>query len=213
MSDEGKKIGLFELSDGEPTPFTVNPEERLLEATESAKILGISVREVLDLPNRKIFDSFEARITVAQRLRYYKPKIVLSHYGLTPHDSPDHYQAQLITEGAVFYSRLSKWEEYFENLAPHRIYNIFYFVTLRENPDPLQTVMNKFTVDITEHFDKKIQAIRSYKTQFKTDPNATNVTDWLDLMGRYYGKQIGKKYGELFLSPKGIEVPGFDLWL
>ncbi|MFV2016475.1 MAG: PIG-L family deacetylase, partial [Candidatus Heimdallarchaeota archaeon] len=130
LSKEEKSVGIIDLTDGEPTPHTSSRDERLEEAKNSGLKLGLVIREILELPNRKLFDNFESRIALADRIRKYRPKILISQYGKTPHDSPDHYQAQLITEGALFYARLSKWEEFF-SLPVHRVWNLFYYITLR----------------------------------------------------------------------------------
>jgi LmbE family N-acetylglucosaminyl deacetylase len=213
LAKQGYNVGIIDLTDGEPTPFTVNKEERFEEATKSGVKLGLRVREIVDLPNRKLFDSFEARLLLAQRLRMYKPKILLSQYGMTPHDSPDHYQAQLITEGAIFYTRLSKWDEYFSGLPVHRIKSLFYFVTLRENPNPDISGMSKIVLDITNHFETKKQALLSYQSQFRADPNNPGVIPWIETMARYFGRSIDKEFGEPLFSPKSIEVPNLDFWL
>ncbi len=213
LSKQGLKVGLIDLTDGEPTPFTINKDERLEEATQSAKILGLGVREILDLPNRKLFDGFEARIKLAERLRTYKPKILISNYGMTPHDSPDHYQGQLITEGALFYSRLSKWDEYFHDLPVHRINTLFYYITLRENPNPDVSGMSKVIIDISNEFDLKKEALLSYKSQFRVTPKSSGIIPWIETMARYYGKAIDKEFGEPLFNPKAIEVPNLDFWL
>ena len=213
LADEGKRVGIIDLTDGEPTPFTINPEERIEEAKQSALRLGIHVRDILELPNRKLFDSFEARIALAERFRTYKPKIILSQYGLTPHDSPDHYQAQLITEGALFYSRLSKWDDYFNNLPVHRIWTLFYYATLRENPNPELSGMSKVLLDITNHFIVKKESLMCYKSQFRADPTNQGVIPWIEIMGKYYGKEINKEFAEVLFSPKGIELSNLDFWL
>lgn len=210
---QGLKVGLIDLTDGEPTPYTKNTQERLDEATTSANKLGLAVREVLELPNRKLFDSYEARIALAQRLRYYKPKILLTNYGMTPHDSPDHYQSQLITEGAIFYTRLSKWDDLFDGLPVHRIYNLFYYITLRENPNPEISGMSKIVLDISSTFSSKKEALLSYQSQFRANPKNPGVVSWIETMARYYGKQIDKEFGEPLYSPKAIEVPNLDFWL
>ena len=71
----------------------------------------------LNMPNRRLFDSFEARVELAKVFRRLKPKVVIGFGGKTVLASPDHYQAMLITDAAVFYSRLTKWDEFFDGLA------------------------------------------------------------------------------------------------
>ena len=200
---QGFKVGIVDLTDGEPTPYTASPEERIAESKESGRTLGLSNRLTLTLPNRRLFDNFESRIALAKVLRQLRPKLVLSGWGQTPLASPDHYQAQLITESGVFYSRLSKWEEYFDSLAPHRVNSLFYYITLRENPLPAVNLV----VDITNTFSTKMEALKSYKSQFRANPKQPEgVAPWIEAMGRYYGHLIEKKYGEPLISPKVLEL-------
>ncbi len=83
----------------------------------------LSVRINLNLPNRRLFDGFEARVELAKVFRKHRPKVVLGFGGKTVLASPDHYQAMLITDAAVFYSRLTKWDEHFDGLPVHTIAN------------------------------------------------------------------------------------------
>src|SRR2546422_6312035 len=62
---QGYRVGIVDLTDGEPTPGSPGPEVRLREAADAARILGVQVRETLTLPNRRLFDSFEARVALA----------------------------------------------------------------------------------------------------------------------------------------------------
>ena len=58
---QGFRVGIIDLTDGEPTPKSPGPEVRLREAAAAAEALGVNRRVTLDLPNRRLFDSFEAR--------------------------------------------------------------------------------------------------------------------------------------------------------
>ena len=102
---QGYRVGMIDLTDGEPTPLSPGPEVRLAEARQAAEILGAALRVTLDLPNRRLFDTFEARVALAKEFRKYRPRLVIGLGGKTPMAAPDHYQASLITEAAVFYSR------------------------------------------------------------------------------------------------------------
>ncbi|MCA9227867.1 MAG: PIG-L family deacetylase, partial [Planctomycetales bacterium] len=64
LVQQGYKVGIVDLTDGEPTPGSPGPEVRLQEAADAARILGIHKRVTLDLPNRRLFDSFETRIAL-----------------------------------------------------------------------------------------------------------------------------------------------------
>jgi N-acetylglucosamine malate deacetylase 1 len=121
LARQGYQVGIIDLTDGEPTPFSTGPEVRLAEAEQAARTLGVHTRVTLDLPNRRLFDSFEARVMLAKQFRRYRPSVVISFGDKTPTASPDHWQAMQITDAAVFYSRLSKWEEHFDGLPVHTI--------------------------------------------------------------------------------------------
>jgi LmbE family N-acetylglucosaminyl deacetylase len=99
---QGYRVGIVDLTDGEPTPLSEGPHQRLAEAQEAAKVLGVHKRVILDLPNRRLFDSFEARVALAKEFRKYRPRIVIGFGDKTPMASPDHWQAMQITDAAVF---------------------------------------------------------------------------------------------------------------
>src|SRR6266513_1845845 len=93
----------------------------------AAEVLGAAVRVTLELPNRRLFDTFEARALLAKEFRKYRPKIVIGFGDKKPLASPDHWQAMQITDAAVFYSRLTKWDDHFDRLPVHAIQSQLYF--------------------------------------------------------------------------------------
>ena len=105
LVQQGYRVGIVDLTDGEPTPLSPGPEVRLAEAQQAATVLGVHRRITLDLPNRRLFDSFESRVALAKEFRRYRPRVVIGFGDKTPLASPDHWQAMLITDAAVFYSR------------------------------------------------------------------------------------------------------------
>ena len=212
LSEGGYRCGIIDLTNGEPTPFNDDPQIRIDESLRSAKTLGIE-RILLDLPNRTLLDSIEARLALARAFRQTKPKIVIGMQGMTQRASPDHYQSQLIFDAAVFYSRLSKWESHFDGLPPWQISQIFYYYTAREIQSggslPLQ-----FIVDITNQFEKKKAALLQYKSQFRAHPSYNPpIVDWIEGMGRYFGSLTGCKYGEIFYGTAVLDVNLFDYYL
>ena len=116
LAGQGYQVGIVDLTDGEPTPRSPGPEVRLAEAQEAAGLLGVAKRVTLELPNRRLFDCFEARVALAKEFRKYRPRIVIGFGDKTPMASPDHWQAMQITDAAVFYARLTKWDEHFDGL-------------------------------------------------------------------------------------------------
>src|SRR5947207_11716439 len=81
---QGYRVGIVDLTDGEPTPGSPGPEVRLAEAAEAARILGVHARHTLELPNRRLFDTHEARLALAKVFRQYRPTIVMGLAGKTP---------------------------------------------------------------------------------------------------------------------------------
>ncbi|MFW9994808.1 MAG: PIG-L family deacetylase [Candidatus Odinarchaeota archaeon] len=206
---EGYRTGIIDLTDGEPTPFNDDPSIRLAEARTSANILKCRKRITLDLPNRKLMDSFEARIKLATEFRKFRPKLILVQYGQTPRASPDHYQAQIIADSAIFYSQLSKWAEYFGDLQPHKIYGLVYYTTGREIVS-ISSNLFPFYVDITEAWETKVQAIRAYESQFRVDPRSAGAIKWIEALNRYYGHELGVLYAEKFLSTRPVQLKSVE---
>ena len=129
---QGFQVGIIDLTDGEPTPLSPGPEVRLEEARQAAEVLGIHTRVTLDLPNRRLFDCFEARVALAKEFRKYRPKVVIGFGDKTPQASPDHWQAMQITDAGIFYSQLTKWPEHFDDLPVHKITTQLYFSNIKK---------------------------------------------------------------------------------
>jgi LmbE family N-acetylglucosaminyl deacetylase len=196
---QGYRVGIIDLTDGEPTPASPGPEVRLAEAKRAAETLGVHKRVTLDLPNRRLFDSFEARVLLAKEFRKYRPKIVIGFGDKTPMASPDHWQAMQITDAAVFYSRLTKWDEHFDNLPVHAIQAQLYF-RLAFEPEVLGGFASHFTVDIAETLETKIASIACYATQFP--PAKAHVFDRVRGAAMIAGAACGFAAGETFVSTR-----------
>lgn len=201
LAAAGLKVGIIDLTDGEPTPGSPSPEVRLAEADAAAKALGIAKRIILELPNRRLFDSFESRVALAIEFRRYRPKLVMGIGGRTPMASPDHWQAMQITDAAVFYSRLSKWDDQFDGLPVHTISRQLYFSLMLES-EIAGTGKQQFVHDISANFEKKMDAVRCYQTQFP--PEKAHVFDKVETIAKIRGIAAGFLYGESFTSTKAI---------
>ncbi|MGH7200708.1 MAG: PIG-L family deacetylase [Planctomycetaceae bacterium] len=200
---QGHRVGIVDLTDGEPTPLSPGPEVRLAESAEAARILGVHVREMLGLPNRRLFDSFESRVALAKVFRRYRPQIVLGLADKTPMASPDHWQAMQITDAAVFYSRLSKWDEHFDHLPVHTIRKQLWY-PLGFQSLSLPEGGGRFVVDISETLPIKLQAVRAYETQFP--PAKERVFRLIEGQAKLFGTSAGFEAGELFISPSLLGV-------
>lgn len=199
LVQQGYRVGVVDLTDGEPTPNSPGPQARLAEAQRAAEALGAYARVQLELPNRRLFDSFEARVALAKVFRRYRPRLVLGFGEKTPLASPDHYQAMLITDAAVFYSRLTKWDAYFDGLPVHPIPAYLYY-TLAFHSLELPTGAGHLVVDISDTLDAKVASIRCYETQFP--PAKAHVLERVRSVALHYGTAAGFLAGELFTSPR-----------
>jgi bacillithiol biosynthesis deacetylase BshB1 len=201
MAQQGYRVGIVDLTDGEPTPLSSGPEERMAEAAEAAKILGVHVRETLTLPNRRLFDSFEARVALAKVIRSHRPRLVLGIAGKTPMASPDHWQAMQITDAAVFYARLTKWDQEFGGLPVHTVPKLLWY-PLGFDQIHLADTAGAFVSDITETLELKLAAVRAYKSQFP--PAKDRVLRILEAQALTLGGLCGTLAGEMLISPKPI---------
>lgn len=200
----GYQVGIIDLTDGEPTPGSPGPEVRRSEAQQAAEKLGCQVRVILDLPNRRLFDSFESRVALAKEFRKYRPKVVIGFGDKTPQASPDHWQAMLITDAAVFYSRLTKWEHYFDGLPPHSISAQLYY-RLAFEPQTLAGFPSHFVADISDTLETKLAAVQCYATQFP--PHKAHVFDRIRGAALIAGASAGFHAGEVFVNTKPLGTP------
>lgn len=209
LGELGYRVGIVDLTDGEPTPLSPGPDVRLEEARRAAQILGVTVRENLNLPNRRLFDSFEARVALAKVFRRYRPKVVVGFGGKTVLASPDHYQAMLITDAAVFYSRLTKWEEHFAGLPVHTVSNQLSFPIALHGLE-LPESSGYVVADIGSTLARKLEAVRAYRTQFPE--SKARIFAAIETMNRYHGLTAGFEAGELFLTYRSIGVEDLMRW-
>ncbi len=204
LTRQGYRVGIIDLTDGEPTPLSSGPEERMAEAAAAAKVLGVQQRITMDLPNRRLFDSFESRVALAKLLRRYRPRVVIGFGDKTPMASPDHWQAMQITDAAVFYARLTKWDTYFDGLPVHTIERQLYF-KLSFEPLNLTSGLSHLVMDIDDTLDTKLASIRCYKTQFP--PAKGYVFDRVRSGAAYTGALAGFAAGELFFCTRTLGTP------
>lgn len=201
LAQQGYRVGIIDLTDGEPTPRCSGPEERLAEAQQAAEALGVAERVTLDLPNRKLFDSFEARVKLATEFRKYRPRLVLGLGEKTPLASPDHWQAMQITDAAVFYSRLTKWDDEFAGLPPHTIDAQLYYTLAFHSEKPLEG-SGQIVVDITDTLAAKLAAVRCYASQFP--PEKEYIYGRIEAWAQRLGPTAGYAAGELLVSPRSL---------
>lgn len=208
----GYRVGMLHMTTGEPTPLgTV--ETRMAEMRAAAEVLGVKVCEMIGLPNRVLMDCPENRFAIASVVRKYRPPILVGIAGRTVAASPDHYQAQLLTEAVRFYSQLTKWNDRFSNTEPHRVDHLIYR-PLTRGVDSTH-FPSTFVVDITETIEQKIAAVACYKSQFPP-ARFEKMAHYLRCTAGHEGGACGYDYGELYALPRPLgladPMPLFGPW-
>jgi bacillithiol biosynthesis deacetylase BshB1 len=200
LKADGLRVGILDLTNGEPTPFG-SPEIRKRETDAASAVMGLDWRENLGLPNRKLEATLEARHRLAAVFRQEKPRWLFAPYWVDAH--PDHVAATELIEAARFWSKLTKSDLPGE---PHHPERIFYYccVHLRLLATPA------VVLDITPFWERKLAAMACYQSQFVTGRPQTPPT-FLDRMrdqAAYWGWSIGRNYGEPFASREPLGVSG-----
>jgi bacillithiol biosynthesis deacetylase BshB1 len=196
LKEQGARVGVLDLTDGEPTPYG-SPEIRRRETEAATSLLGLDWRGNLGLRNRFLTADLEARARLAGALRALRPRILLAPYWEDAH--PDHVAASALVDAARFWAKLTKTDLPGEPHYPERI--VYYFsVHLRLHAKP------SFVLDITPYLERKMQAIACYRSQFIEGRPATPPTLLDDLRdrARYWGWAIGTGYGEPFVCREEV---------
>jgi bacillithiol biosynthesis deacetylase BshB1 len=203
----GKKVGIVDLTRGE-MGTRGSAEIRDQEAAASSKILGLTVRDNLSLPDVFFTNTKEYQLKVIEVIRRYQPEIVITNAYHDRH--PDHGRANELVEAAAFLSGLRKIETRY-NDKPQEAWRpnlVLHFI--QDNyikPDIL--------VDVTEYWDKKVESIYAFGSQFfnpdwqnepQTYISSPEFIAVVDARAREFGKSIGVKYAEGFTSRKLLGV-------
>lgn len=195
------QVVAVDLTDGELTPHGTR-ETRARETDAASEILGVSDRRCLGLPNRVLMDTEEARRRLATVMRATRPDAVFTHIELDAH--PDHVAAAQITRGAVLLSRVVKIDLDHEPWRPGAVYH-YLCSHLRHPYQP------SFIVRLSEReFDRKLEAICKYESQFLVNKNNIDVTDWLSSRMRYFGQLSRGEYGEGFVCDEPVALRSLD---
>ena len=207
---EGKTVGIVDLTQGElGSRGTI--ETRYEEADAASKIMGISVRVNLKMADGFFNDSEENKRLIIEQIRRFQPTVVLANAIEDRH--PDHARAAKLVSESCFLAGLRKIETVWEGQSQtaHRPKAVYHYIQDHY-------LKADFCVDITEFVDRKIEAIKAYKTQFY-DPNSKEpVTpisgeEFFDFIkGRMmqYGRPIGAKYAEGFTVERELGINSFD---
>lgn len=199
LAEQGHDVLLLDMTNGEPTPFG-DPETRAAEAEKAAQILGVR-RRALDLPNRFVEHTLEARLQVAGVIREHQAEILFAPYFEDAH--PDHRAVTRIVEDARFDAKLTRAEYPGEPIYPKWLF--YYYAThLRWVPDP------SFCLDISGRLDRKRDSILAYHTQFVLPEKNRAVVEWIDAQARYFGSRIGTQAAEPFFTKEPVGLMSLD---
>ena len=200
-ADQGYRTGILDLTRGE-TATRGTPELRAAEAAAASEILGVSVRHNAELPDAGITNDTESRERLVGFLRQLMPRVVILPFLRGRH--PDHRVAAEVCRDACFLSGLARYG----SGSPHRPHKLLYAMAFREDP-----VKPTFVVDITDQFSRKMEAIRSYSSQFEgmqqageAFPTGQPLYDLLEVQSRHYGSLIRRGYGEPFFTEETVEI-------
>ncbi|MCO6458976.1 MAG: bacillithiol biosynthesis deacetylase BshB1 [Pirellulaceae bacterium] len=202
MKAAGWRVGVLDLTSGEPTPHGT-PEIRAAETAAATLVLGLDWRENLGLPNRCLQNTLDARRQLAEVIRRVRPRWLFAPYWIDAH--PDHTAATQLVEDARFWGKLTKTDMAGDPFHAERIF-YYYCVHLRLAVQPA------FVLDISSHWETKLAAIRCYASQFVTG-RPTGPHSFLDQLrdeAAYWGRLIGRPYGEPFASREPLALSGLD---
>lgn len=207
---KNRTTGIIDLTRGElGSRGTAQTREE--EAAESAKILGVDVRENLEMADGFFKNDEENQLKIISVLRKYQPEIVICN---APEDRhPDHGRSASLVADSAFLSGLIKIKTTFngEDQKPWRPKYVLNYIQDRYlKPD--------FVIDISDVFETKLKSIAAYKTQFY-QPGSTGVQTYISspefmdsVIYRYkmFGKMIGVDYAEGFISKKTIGLESLE---
>jgi bacillithiol biosynthesis deacetylase BshB1 len=206
MVAKGKKVVIVDLTQGE-MGTRGTPASRKAEAQASTRILGITDRWQLNLPDTTFGNSREEQNLLIQAIRHFRPEIVLANAISDRH--PDHGRAAKLAEDACFFAGLPKIETFHDGIQQEewRPRIVLHYV----QSDWIQPDL---IVDISAYWDIKVKAIKSFKTQFydpdsqepETFISTPRFMKFIESRARDYGHLIHVEMGEGFTCKRPIGV-------
>jgi N-acetylglucosamine malate deacetylase 1 len=200
MAETGYRTGVLDLTAGD-MGTRGTPERRIEESEVAARHLLLEWRGNLHFPDARLENTISARMTLAVKIRELRPRVVILPYWTGRH--PDHYRASELGYEACFLAGLKKLDEYSD---PHRPHKIIYS-SIYANVTP------SFVVDISAHFERRMNALLSYRSQYGEDsggaglfPQEAEIRERLGAIARFYGNLIGARYGEPFVVRETMRV-------
>ena len=209
LAAQGHDVLICDLTDGCPTPIGDRPT-RIREADAALKALapaqdGGRVRRImLDLPNRRVQHTIEARHVVAGVYRAHRADVVFVPHGLDAH--PDHLAATRIAEDARFDAKLSGLATptppgMQDGPARYPRWLFYYYCShLRRVPDPT------FLIDVTGFEGAKRASLEAYHSQFTANPANAGLVERVMAGLTYFGSRAGTAAAEPFFAHEPITL-------
>jgi bacillithiol biosynthesis deacetylase BshB1 len=203
----GKTIGIVDFTRGE-LGTRGTPETRAAEAATASKILGLSARENLGLPDGFFRNDREHQLPLIAALRRYQPEVVLCNAITDRH--PDHGRAAQLAVDACFLSGLRMIETLDENGQPQAAWRprvVYHYIQDR-------MILPAFVVDITAQWPGKWASIQAYNTQFfnpdlqapQTYLSSPEFGRFMEARAREFGHLIGVEFGEGYTVARPVGV-------
>ena len=210
LTQQGHSVAILDLTRAEMSTRG-NPEERVGEAEDAAKILGVKTRENVGLPDAGLENNAAQQRKIIPFIQSFRPKILLAPMREDRH--PDHNVAHALLRDAAYFSGLSKISTGHPTYRPDRVYYYHPYYEGAQQPHMI--------IDISEHFEKKIEALKAYKSQFHNpdyqgeETYISSLEFWksIEIAARYWGKRIGVDYGEPLFSDEPLKLstlPGLE---
>ena len=202
----GHKVGIVDFTRGE-LGTRGTPKVREQEAVEASKILGVVTRENLNLADGFFENDKPHQLAVIQAIRRFQPEIVLANATYDRHS--DHGRAAQLAHDACFLSGLTKIAtlENGKSQSAWRPKALYHYVQS-------QLMLPDLIVDISGFWEKKMDAVRAYKSQFY-DPSSKepesyvsnpNFLRMIEARGIEFGHAIGVGYGEGYTNRRPFGV-------
>ncbi|HZE08197.1 MAG TPA: bacillithiol biosynthesis deacetylase BshB1 [Gemmatimonadaceae bacterium] len=198
----GHTTGILDLAAGE-LASRGTPQLRAKEASSAATVMRVSVRENLGLPDGGIQNTPDVRAKIAVVIRRLQPAVVITHSLQGRH--PDHPIVAQLVRDACFVAGLKMVEPKVPAYRPRKVLHALSFREDYEKPT--------FVVDVSESFEKKLEAIGCYASQFgdavqagEVYPNGEPLRDLIRHHAAHYGSLIRCRYGEPFYTTETMRV-------
>ncbi len=195
-ADQGYTTAVIDLTQGE-MGTRGSAQTRAQEADAAAQVLGLAARENMGLPDAGITNTPETRERLARLIRRFQPRVVIAPAPQGRH--PDHGTAAQLVRDACFVAGLAKVAP---DIPKHRPHKVIHAITYRQDAEK-----PTFVVDITDQFERKLEAVRCYGSQFdgltqagEVYPNGEPLYDVLRHYAAYYGALIRTRYAEPFFT-------------